>query len=214
MKSAYRQQRFPFGSVRRGQRGVVLFIALIVLVAMTLAGVALVRSVDTGTVIAGNFAFKQAALQATNAGIEAAFDYLPDVLATSKEKEINVDGASADAAKPYVYFPLMQRVDAQGVPLKADGSPLDWASFPVLPINVAGNDVRVVIERMCSGDKGVAVTDIAGQCMTEKPVESGSKKAGGVKFTAAQRVHYRVTVRVDGPKNTTSLAQAFITYTD
>lgn len=198
----------------RRQRGVVLFIALIVLVAMTLAGVALVRSVDTGTVIAGNFAFKQAALQATNAGIEAAFDSLPNVLATSKEKEINADGASADATRPYVYFPLMQRVDAQGIPVNADGSPLNWINFPTLPINVAGNTVRVVIERMCTGDKGVAVTDIAGQCMTEQPVESGSKKAGGVKFTAAQRVHYRVTVRVEGPRNTISLAQAFISYTN
>ena len=42
-----------------GQSGVVLFIALIVLVAMSLAGVALVRSVDTNLLIAGNLAFKQ-----------------------------------------------------------------------------------------------------------------------------------------------------------
>jgi Tfp pilus assembly protein PilX len=209
MKSA---NRYP--SLRRHERGVVLFIALIVLVSMTLAGVALVRSVDTGTVIAGNFAFKQSALQATNAGIEAAFDYLPNVLATSKEKEINTDAASADTAKPYVYYPLMQRVDKQGVPINPDGTEKNWSAFPALPIDVAGNTVRVLIERMCTGDKGVAVTDIAGQCMTEQPVESGSKKAGGVKFTAAQRVHYRVTVRVDGPKNTVSLAQAFISYTD
>ena len=44
------------------QRGVVLFIALIALVAMSLAAVALVRSVDTATIIAGNLAFKQSEL--------------------------------------------------------------------------------------------------------------------------------------------------------
>ena len=40
--------------LRRTQSGVVLFIALIVLVAMTLAGIAIMRSVDTGNQIAGN----------------------------------------------------------------------------------------------------------------------------------------------------------------
>jgi Tfp pilus assembly protein PilX len=52
----------PFGahaSLPSRIRGAVLFIALIVLVAMTLAGIAIMRSVDTATLIAGNLAFKQ-----------------------------------------------------------------------------------------------------------------------------------------------------------
>ena len=47
------------------QRGVVLFIALIVMVAMSLAAIALFRSVDTANLVAGNQAFKQGALNAT-----------------------------------------------------------------------------------------------------------------------------------------------------
>ena len=43
-------------SFRTAQRGVVLFFALIALVAMSLAAVALIRSVDTSTIIAGNLA--------------------------------------------------------------------------------------------------------------------------------------------------------------
>jgi Tfp pilus assembly protein PilX len=39
------------------QRGVVLLVALIILVALTLAGVALIRSVDTANIIAGNLSF-------------------------------------------------------------------------------------------------------------------------------------------------------------
>lgn len=54
------------------QRGVVLFFALIALVAMSLAAVALIRSVDTSTLIAGNLAFKQATKNSAEAGIEAA----------------------------------------------------------------------------------------------------------------------------------------------
>ena len=42
---------------RRKQSGVVLFISLIILVAMSLAGIALIRSVDTSNLIAGNLAF-------------------------------------------------------------------------------------------------------------------------------------------------------------
>lgn len=58
------------------QRGVVLLIALILLVVMTLAGIGMMRSVDTGSVIAGNMAFKQATLNAADAGTSAAFNAL------------------------------------------------------------------------------------------------------------------------------------------
>ena len=59
-------------AARSAQRGVVLFIALIVLVAMTLAGLAMMRSVDTNNLIAGNLAFKNAAVSAGDAAVEAA----------------------------------------------------------------------------------------------------------------------------------------------
>lgn len=54
------------------QRGVVLFFALISLLAIMLAAVALVRSVDTSTIIAGNLAFKQSATSSGDAGTETA----------------------------------------------------------------------------------------------------------------------------------------------
>ncbi|MBL0167677.1 MAG: hypothetical protein IPP85_11310 [Propionivibrio sp.] len=43
------------------QGGVVLMIALIILVALTIGGIALVRSVSMTSIIAGNLAFQQAA---------------------------------------------------------------------------------------------------------------------------------------------------------
>ena len=54
------------------QRGVVLFFSLVALLAMSLAAVALVRSVDTSTMIAGNLSFKRAATTSGDSGIEAA----------------------------------------------------------------------------------------------------------------------------------------------
>ena len=67
--------RISFGAPRN-QRGVILFIALIVLVAMSLAGIALMRSVDTNVLIAGNLAFRQGATLAADRGIEDAKNWL------------------------------------------------------------------------------------------------------------------------------------------
>ena len=45
------------GCGARRERGVVLFVALIAMVVMSLAGVALIRAVDTSGSVAGNLAF-------------------------------------------------------------------------------------------------------------------------------------------------------------
>ena len=74
----------PSSVVRRKQRGVSLIIAMIALVAMTLAGLALIRSVDTSNVISGNLAFRQASLHATDVGVEAALAALGTIVTTSE----------------------------------------------------------------------------------------------------------------------------------
>src|SRR5258708_2426886 len=58
-------------SPRARQRGTILIIALIVLVAMTLAGIATMRSVDTATITAGNIGLRQASVNAADQGIQA-----------------------------------------------------------------------------------------------------------------------------------------------
>ena len=58
------------------QRGVVLLIALIVLVALALAGVALIRSVDTTNLIAGNMSLHQSAIHSGERSTEQAIDWL------------------------------------------------------------------------------------------------------------------------------------------
>jgi len=86
----------------RSQRGTMLIIALIVLVAMTLAGIATMRSVDTATVMAGNIAFRQSALNAADQGVQAAFA----LLQPTSSSGLNMDGAllgyksSAPAIEP------------------------------------------------------------------------------------------------------------------
>ncbi len=52
------------------------------LVIITLAGIALLRSVDTGALVAGNLAFKDATMQATSIGMEEAATYLNNTVRT------------------------------------------------------------------------------------------------------------------------------------
>ncbi len=59
---------------RRTQGGVVLFVALIAMVILSLAGVALVRAVDSSTGVAGNLAFRQSSIAPVNLAIEKAVD--------------------------------------------------------------------------------------------------------------------------------------------
>ena len=54
------------------EHGIVLFVALLVMVALSIAGVALLRSTDAATAVTGNLVLKQAASLAVDRGIERA----------------------------------------------------------------------------------------------------------------------------------------------
>lgn len=182
------------------QLGASLFIALIALVSMSLAGIALVRSVDTSNLIAGNMAFRQSALHTTDVGIEAAVNALGSITASALEANYPT-GCASGACN---YYPTLQATDSKGVP-----TVINWGSVPSTTVN-GSYDVKYVMDRLCQGP--APVTDIAGKCYASASTTSGggSKKAGAVVFSSAQKVYYRVTVRVNGPRNTVSYAQAVL----
>lgn len=187
-------------TTRPGQRGSALFIALIALVTMTLAAIALVRSVDTSNLIAGNLAFRQAALQATDAGVETAVNALGTIVTTS----LDANWPASCAAGACNYYPAIQPTDARGVP-----TAINWGAVPpVTPAISPDYAVQYVIDRLCQGP--APVTDIAGNCYSVSPVASGSKNANAITFSSSQTVYYRVTVRVSGPRNTVSMVQAVL----
>ena len=180
----------------RRQRGITLIIALIALVALTMAGIALVRSVDTGNVISGNFAFRQASMQATDTGVEAAFTQLGTIV------------GAADTAIANQYYPVMQPLDGNGIP-----TTVTWSNVPGTTMG-SNNEytVRYVIERMCTGTAGVVITDIVSNCVVDQGLTGGSMKPGAAVFTNAGAVNYRVTVRVEGPRNTVAMSQAILAF--
>lgn len=192
-------------AVRR-ERGVILFIALIVLVAMSLAGIALIRSVDTALGIAGNMAFKQATIQGSDRGVKAAYDWLA---ARSGGTTLqNTDTGQA-------YFSSRPGTEPNWWDMAS------WENAVVLDggaADAAGNVVRYVINRMCTEpDTPYNAKNAAGvdnQCALSYPASGGSTggsmAVGATQFEGIPQLYYRITTRVDGPRNTVSIIQVSV----
>ena len=180
------------GATRDAQRGVVLFIALIVLVAMTLAGLAMMRSVDTNNLIAGNLAFRNAASSAGDAAVEAARAWLTSKTAGQLE---------ADQAG---YFANWQP--------SFDPKTFNWlASGALVGTDSYGNTIYYVAHRMCNESaKSIGATD----CAKVSTVSVGSTKGGGsygsAPLAGTSLVFFRITSKIEGPKFTVSYLQAFV----
>jgi len=199
--------RMPEATSRRTQGGAVLFIALIVLVAMSLAGLAMMRGVDTGAMIANNLAFKQGATATADAGIEAARTWL-----------LNNAGPTLYNNQPGVangvgYFATSQ----QGLDFtNGDADPtnnFDWSTRSVLlPIDAASNRARYVIHRLCDSSGNPATVNCI-RATSSGATGASSKGAaayGSYAISSPSQAFFRVTVRVDGPRNTVSYVQAVL----
>jgi type IV pilus assembly protein PilX len=194
---------------RKAQRGVILFVALIVLVAMTLTGIALMRSVDTNVLVAGNLAFRQGATTAGDWGVEAARTFLKTTLTANKSALDNDQPANS------YYASWQANLDMIG---SGVGTPFDWtaATTPV-GTDSAGNEVRYVVHRMCQ-NAGAGTTAGANCVRTSgssgsSPADGGTKGTvsyGGAPLPAPTVIYYRVTVRILGPRNTLSFVQAML----
>ena len=192
-------------SFRRSQAGVVLFIALIVMVALSIAGIALIRSVDSGLSVIANLGFRQASIPPSTWAVENA------ISAMFEKKEIDLDKPKLDKN----YYPYRFEIknvdkteDDYGVPYDLQGvKPDNYPSSFVQETDDAGNTIRYVIERMCL-DEGPAT---AANCDMSPPKKSEATTAMELVKPEMVRVpFYRLTVRVDGPNNTTTFAQAML----
>lgn len=201
-----RNRHLPLPGLHKKQQGVVLVIALIVLVAMTLAGIALVRSVDTTNVIAGNLAFQQAATQSGDQGIEQAIIWL----------ETNNNGStlnSNSASNGYIANGTATgQSPAAGASWDAFWNATLSANAVVMTQDVnTGNTVSYVIQRMCDAT-GAAFTTTS--CASSPLLSSGSsgnaEEGGELQLNALSLVFYRITVRIDGPRNTVSYIQSMV----
>lgn len=188
------------------QKGVILVIALIVLVAMTLVALGTLRSVDTGSVVAGNLAFKQATLNGTDTPLNAAYGWL--VTNTGGTTLQNDDATNGYQSK---------QVDVDW------NDPASWTTaagakcINSCAADANGNVGYYIIHRMCTlqntpynGMQGA----VANECHLTLPVggasTGSSMSVGANQFPGNPTIYYRITAKVKGPRNSVSIVQAFI----
>jgi hypothetical protein len=191
----------------RRQRGVVLIIALVVMVALILGGIALIRSTDTATIAGGNLVLQQGAISAVDRSVEKAVHTLFDTPAIPDKKGDYL---------PQNYFSTVQR--------KPDGSireiptmleePFSESAFTgaglsasLIPDDDAGHKSYFVIERMCL-NPGPATGNNCNLSSSAFGADPGTQHYWGL--IRPGDAYYRVTIRVQGPRNTVSYAQAML----
>lgn len=193
------------------QQGVAMVIALVALAALSLAGVALMRTVDTGNVVSGNLAFNEAAIQLADIGAEQAYWFingnLQDIPNNCADPVGNLNNQLGSC--PSYYYPNISNVDA-ATKLPAPAGGLTWsdAQEVLLPGETTGNGtytVQYVIERMCTGTANAQEVPTFARC-TAAPIYDTT---GTIPITGQGKLFYRVTVQVSGPRNTRSLSQYF-----
>ena len=178
-------------AMKARQQGVVLFIALIVLVAMTLAGLAIMRSVDTSNLVSGNVAFRQAALSSGDGGLDTAFTWL---------KNNSITGVLNNNSFPDGYYAIVYN--------PADWTVASaWANAKVVGTDANGNSVSYVISRLCTN-----LGPYDANCASGGSVGSTKNNfdVGTNAWTSPPVIYFRVTVRVDGPRSTLSIVQSNI----
>jgi len=180
------------------QRGAVLMVVLVALVAMLVSVIALSRSMDTHHLVAGNLAFRNSTVHSSDAGVQGAVLWLQSTVGTPRLNTTDqVLGYYAVVAEP------------------------DWddetfwsqcAGCTVSAADVAGNQVQWVVHRMCSTQGNANAAGNSCSLLTAAPTAAngGSFAADATNFSGVAQNYYRISVRVLGPRNTSTLVQTFV----
>lgn len=178
------------------QHGAALFVAIVALVAMTLAGLAAMRTVDTGAMVSGNIAFRKNATSAAERGLEEARAWQLSIT-TASDLEVNQLASG--------YYATWAGFDYRTYDWTSSSSKAKLLSTT----DASGHTVRYVVHRLCSGtgpvDPATCVTRQDSNKDTKDPCqygESNCKNAG-----SGVLVYYRVTSRVEGPRDTVTYVQ-------
>lgn len=212
------------------QQGLVLFFALLALVVMSIAAVALIRSVDTNNLLTGNLVFRQSASPASNVALEVITSYISQ----------NLPLTSSTSNSPSLgYYANCIHFDTTPANQVCDGGALtsitwDDSNSHLVPTQTdgnaeisngmdrQGNQIRYIVERMCNYSdaeltSATSTTD-ATRCMMASAATNGqtcSHSQTNLELfkecvTSPDTPLYRVTLQISGPKNTMSYMQTFI----
>lgn len=212
---------------RRPARGVSLLFSMMTLVALSLAAVALIRSVDTGSAVLGNLSFKQDTLLAADDASRQAIDWLR---ARAVGNTLYAD-ATADGYRASLITNLdptgVRGTDATRTVIDWDGNNCrsvsgNWAtcvapSGQALQISTGSATVsaRWLIQRVCNsaGDPSTATVSCAKPLSSTLAADAdkGDKNyanPGMQQVVLAQ--YFRIIVRATGGRNTSSITETLV----
>jgi type IV pilus assembly protein PilX len=209
------------------QRGVSLLFALLALAAISLAAVALVRSVDSGSLVIGNLGFKQDTTRAADRAAEVARAWL-----TGGGNDLTLDGASGTG----YYAQTQANLDPTGQLTSASNrmDVVNWGDAdscactsastcstctiaPSNEITLNGGTVRAryLITRLCPNTGAVNSSNACAQPAT-LAADNCTRKSGEaygdscVTTPPTQAPYYRIVVRTVGGRNTVSFTETVV----
>lgn len=202
---------------------------MMTVVALSLAAVALIRSVDTGTTILGNVSFKQDTLMAADEGTSRAVEWLR----TERDRNddaLDFDRLSGNGAGYSARF--IDFLDPTGALADARRVAIDWNDDgcrtargtaparcvrPSAPLRLAnGNVARYLIVRLCS-DQGSAASGLircprpldAAASLSDERNEVNSQQAERISSSTVTE-YYRIIVRAQGARNAVSTTETLV----
>jgi type IV pilus assembly protein PilX len=208
------------------QRGVSLIFALITMVALSLAAVALIRSVDTSTLALGNLGFKQDTQLAADDAARIAIRWLSDNIASN-----TIDNDIGTTAIPY--YATTRDTTANPLDVTGNGTGntrtvIDWGDgcgglancLNSRPLAALPNGVtaRYVILRLCDGTGDPTASGSTINCA--RPfvnTTAGSSERGSLSYANAQRIgttsisqYFRILVRAQGGRKTVTYTETLV----
>ncbi|MES2772343.1 MAG: hypothetical protein V4623_10315 [Pseudomonadota bacterium] len=206
-------------ALRRSQEGVALIMTLIVLVALLLASVSLIRSVDTANLIAGNMAFKKGTLSVSDCGIEHAYRWL-QTTRQNTPSALDNDGSGVSAfyrsSPPNRSSPPSDDTLA-GLPTWPGGFFSVGTGDTQCP-STDGYAVNYMIHRMCLVPN-TSFSAPSQSCSfytapaSQSSGSGSSLSSGAINYGSDLRIYYRITCVVTGPHNARSVIQSLVLIT-
>lgn len=224
---------------RHGQRGVSLIFTLIALVVLMLTSIALVRSVDTATLVMGNLGFKQDTTNqgsnSTAGGSEAAVAWMaanPAILTATTPGVPGYYGSSLDDLDPTgaAHDATLAAVDwdenqCSGLTTGTDYNGTCVIAAPHADVlDASGKTIataKYIIARLCSAAGNPSGKDVNGNAIVcSRPTSVGTTTSTGkgavdvkTPFNPGAPVvspYYRIVVRVQDLRNTVSFTETLV----
>ena len=198
--------RLRFASAAR-QRGVVLIFSLLVLLILAIGAVALLRSVNSSLLSAGNLAFHRDLVNQAEQAISS-------VLTEFKTNGPPLLGATTADLPAANYVSTALPTNAQGVPLVLLGNNTVFNTVASSANDIPGATpdvtIRYVIDRLCT-NTGIASSS---NCVQSTGLPNSGVPNHNAAIIAPSATVYRVSVRVDGPRGTQAFLQTTFTKPD